>query len=148
MSFHKKLKSIQYNACLAITEARRNISKEKFNQELGLESFQLRRWYRKLGMIYKIFKSKSPLYLFKLIPGKTFSCVTRNADNVRYFNINHNFYKNSFFTSSIIEWNNIDPNLHNFGIFKNNILKFVRPKPNSFFTPAILRELDWSHGSD
>ena len=142
MSSHQKLESIQYNACLAITEARRDISKEKFNQELGLESFQLRRWYRKLGMIYKIFKSKSPLYLFKLIPGKTFSCVTRNADNVRYFNINHNFYKNSFFTSSIIEWNNIDPNLHNFGIFKNNILKFVRPKPNSFFTPAILRELD------
>ena len=148
MSSHQKLESIQYNACLAITEARRDISKGKLNQELGLESFQLRRWYRKLGMIYKIFKSKSPLYLFKLIPGKTFSCVTRNADNVRYFNINHNFYKNSFFTSSIIEWNNIDPNLHNLGIFKNNILKFVRPKPNSFFTPAILRELDWSHGSD
>ena len=142
MSSHQKLESIQYNACLAITEARRDISKGKLNQELGLESFQLRRWYRKLGMIYKIFKSKSPLYLFKLIPGKTFSCVTRNADNVRYFNINHNFYKNSFFTSSIIEWNNIDPNLHNFGIFKNNILKFVRPKLNSFFTPAILRELD------
>ena len=142
MSSHQKLESIQYNACLAITEARRDISKGKLNQELGLESFQLRRWYRKLGMIYKIFKSKSPLYLFKLIPGKTFSCVTRNADNVRYFNINHNFYKNSFFTSSIIEWNNIDPKLHNLGIFKNNILKFVRPKPNSFFTPAILRELD------
>ena len=71
-----------------------------------------------------------------------FSCVIRNADNVPLFNINHNFYKNSFFTSLIIESNNVDPNLHSFGIFKNNILKFVRPKPNSFFTPAILGELD------
>ena len=129
MPFHHKLKSIQYNACLAITEARRDISKWKFNQELALESFQLRRWYRKLEMIYKTFKSKSLLYLFKLIPGKTFSCVIRNADNVPLFNINHNFYKNSFFTSLI---NNVDPNHHSFGIFKNNILKFVRPKPNSF----------------
>ena len=44
------------------------ISKEKLFGELGLESLQLRRWYRKFGMFYKIFKSKSPQYLFKLIP--------------------------------------------------------------------------------
>ena len=38
--------------------------------------------------------------------------------------------------SSIIEWSKLDPNLRNskkFRIFKNNILKFIRPKPNSFF---------------
>ena len=57
MSFHQKLKSIQYNACLAITGALRGISKEKLYQELGLESLQLRRWYRKLGIFYKIFLS-------------------------------------------------------------------------------------------
>ena len=50
MSFHHKLESIQYNACLAITGAIRGTSKEKLYQELGLESLQLRRWYRKLGM--------------------------------------------------------------------------------------------------
>ena len=63
MSFHHKLESIQYNACLAITGAIRGTSMEKLYQELGLESFQLRRWYRKLGMFYKIYKSKSPQYL-------------------------------------------------------------------------------------
>ena len=60
MSFHHKLESIQYNACLAITGAIRGTSKEKLYQELGLESLQLRRWYRKLGMFYKIYKNKSP----------------------------------------------------------------------------------------
>ena len=70
MSFHQKLESIQYNACLAITGAIRGTSKEKLFQEIGLESLQLRRWYRKLGMFYKIFKSKTPQYLFKLIPEK------------------------------------------------------------------------------
>ena len=54
MSFHHKLESIQYNACLAITGAMRGTSKEKLYQELGLESLQLRRCYRKLGMFYKI----------------------------------------------------------------------------------------------
>ena len=37
---------------------------------------------------------------------------------------------------------NLDPNLRNsenFGIFKNNILKFIRPKPNSFFNCCNLK---------
>ena len=142
MSFHQKLESIQYNACLAITGAIRGTSKETLYQELRLESLQLRRWYRKLGMFYKIFKSKSPQYLFKLRPEKTSSYATRNADNIPLFNIKHNFYKNSFFLSSIIEWNNLDPNLRNsenFGSFKNNVLKFIRPKPNSFFNCCNLK---------
>ena len=142
MSFHQKLESIQYyNACLAITGTIRGVSKEKLYQEIGLESLQLRRWYRKLGMFYKIFKSKSPQYLFKLIPEKTSSYVTRNAENIPLFNIKHSVYKNYFFASSIIEWNNLDPKLcnsENFGNFKNNILKFIRHKPNSFFNSCNL----------
>ena len=77
MSFHHKLESIQYNACLAITGAIRGTSKEKLYQELGLESLQLRLWYRKLGMFYKIYKNKSPQYFFKLIPEKTHAYATR-----------------------------------------------------------------------
>ena len=71
MSFHHKLESIQYNACLAITGAIGGTSKENFYQELGLESLQLRRWYRKLGMFNNIYKNKSTQYLFELIPEKT-----------------------------------------------------------------------------
>ena len=93
-------------------------------------------------MFDKIFKSKSLQYLYKLIPEKTSSYVTRNADNIPLFNIKRNFYKNSFFPSSIIEWNNLDPNVRNsehFGIFKENILKFIRPKPNNFFNCCSLK---------
>ena len=46
----------------------------------------------------------------------------------------HNFYKNSFFPSAIIKWNNPDSNLWNsesFGTFENNILIFIRLKPTS-----------------
>ena len=81
-------------------------------------------------------------YLFKLTPEKTSSYVTRNAVNFPLLNIKRNSYKNSFFPSSIIGWSNLDPNLQNsenFGIFKNNILKFIRPKPNSFFNCCSLQ---------
>ena len=89
-------------------------------------------------MYYKIFKSKSPQYLFKLIleKKKPSSYVTRHADNFPRLNTKYNFYKNSFFPLAIIEWSNVDSNLRkaeNIGAFKNNILKFIRLKPNSFF---------------
>ena len=41
-SFHQKIESIQYNACLAITSAIRGSSRENIYQELGLESLQHR----------------------------------------------------------------------------------------------------------
>ena len=79
LSFQRKLESIQYRACLAITGAIRGTSKEKIYQELGLESLQSRRWYRNLAMFYKIYKNKSLFYLFNLIPEKT-SYATRNVN--------------------------------------------------------------------
>ena len=101
MSFHHKLESIQYNACLAITGAIRGTSKEKLYQELDLESLQLRRWFRKLGTFYKIYKNESPQYLFKLIPEKSHAYATRNVDNIPCFNMRHNFFKNSFLLQSL-----------------------------------------------
>ena len=41
-----KLENFQYNAVLAITCAIKGSSREKLYQELGLESFTIRRWYR------------------------------------------------------------------------------------------------------
>ena len=40
-SFHEKLESIQYNACLALTGAIKDTSKDKVYQELGLEPLQI-----------------------------------------------------------------------------------------------------------
>ena len=149
MSFHQKLESIQYNACLAITGAIRGTLKVKLYQELDLEWLQLRRWYRKLGMFYKILKSNSPQYLFKLLPENVL--MLKEMLTLFLFNIKHNFYKYSSFPSSIIEWSNLDPkvcNSKNFGIFKNIVLNLLDPNQTGFLTAAILRGLDWSHGSD
>ena len=56
-SFHDRLESIQYNACLAITETIRGTTREKIYKELGLKSLRLRCWYRKLYLFCKAFKN-------------------------------------------------------------------------------------------
>ena len=48
----------------------------------------------------------------------------------------HQFFKNSYFPSTIIEWNKLDSNMRNsetLNIFKSKILKFIRPTANSIF---------------
>ena len=134
--FQQKLESIQYNTCLALSGAIRGSSREKLYHELALESLQCRRWYRKLCLFYKIFKEKKPAYLFNLIPSKNPNYITRNTDKVTPFHTKHNFFKNSFFQSTVIEWNKLDPNLRSaasLSVFKKNLLKFIRPSPNSVF---------------
>ena len=106
--FHQRLESIQYNAAIAITGAIRGTSSEKLFQELGLETLKSRRWFKKTYLLYKIFHSKSPGYLFKLIPKNNNPNASRSALNnqIPFFNVKTNFLKNSFFPAVITEWNN------------------------------------------
>ena len=134
-SFHQRLESIQYNAAIAITGTIRGTSSEKLFQELGLETLKSRRWFRKLYLFYKILHSKSPSYLFNLIPENNNPYASRSALNnqIPFFNVKANFLKNSFFPAVITEWNNLDISIRNSSschIFKNLILKFIRPEPN------------------
>ena len=141
-SFHQKVETIQYNAALAITGAIRGTSREKLYQELGLESLEQRRWFRKLCLFFKIYKNHSPSYLAKFIPTTNNERVTRSSSNVPFMNCNHNFFKNSFFPSVICEWNKLDLNIRNsesYAIFRKSILKFIRPAPNKLFGIHNLR---------
>ena len=130
-TFHKKLESIQYNAYLALSGAIRGSSRQKLYHELGWESLQCQRWYRKLCLFYKIFKENKPVYLFNLIPSKNSNYNTRNTDKITPFHIKHNFFKNSFFSYTVIEWNNLRSAGAILSVFKKN--KFIRPSPNSVF---------------
>ena len=120
---------------MAITRTIRGTSSEKLLQELGLETLKSRRWFRKLYSFYKILHSKSPGYLFNLIPENNNPYASRSALNnqIPFFNAKTNFLKNSFFPAVITEWNNLDISIHNSSsrhIFKNLTLKFIRPEPN------------------
>ena len=135
-TFHQKLESIQYYACLALSGAIRGSSKEKLYHELGLESLQCRRWYRKLCLFYKIFKENKPVYLFSLIPSKNSNYNIRNTNKITPFHTKHNFFKNSLFPSTAFEWNKLDPNLRSaagLSVFKKSLLTFIRPSTNKVF---------------
>ena len=106
VSFQTKLKGTQYNAVLAITEAMRGTSKAKLFEELGLESLQHRRWYKKLSCFIKIWKIN--FQSFYVIPMSTTPYYTRNANNISHFKVKHDF-KNTLFSSVIIESNKLDP---------------------------------------
>ena len=95
-SFHQCLEPIQYNAAIAITGSIRRTSSDKLFQELGLETLKSRRWFRKLYLFYKILHSKSPSYLFNLIPENNNPYASRSALNnqITFFNVKTNFFKN------------------------------------------------------
>ena len=151
-SFHQKMESIEYNAALAITGAIRGTSREKLYQELGLELLRKKRWYRKLCYFFKIFKGQSPAYLFRILPSVSKPYNTRTNDKIPLFSGKHNFFTNSFFPSTAIEWNNLDLKIRNsktfsewnnldlkirnsktFSAFKKSIWEFIRPSSNSIF---------------
>ena len=57
----------------------------------------------------------------------------------------YNFLKITFFLSSIMEWNKLDPtilNAENFGIFKIISLILLDPPQDVFLTVTTTKELD------
>ena len=134
-SFQNKLESVQYNAILAITRVIRGSSRDNLYQELGLESLKPRRWYWKLCLHFKLEKNEYALNSLK-IPQVLWTWTTRNYNNIPLFNAKFEYFRNSFFRSSVIEWNKLNDKFWNSGLdsaFKKQILKFTRPSPNNTF---------------
>ena len=128
MSFQQKMETIQYNPVLAITGAIRGSSREKLYQQLGLETLQQWRCYRKLCCFYKILKSQSPKYLYSIIPIHNMSYRTRQCNKVPAINVKHDFFKNTFSPPTIMEWNKLDWGIKScecIVTFKKIILSFI-----------------------
>ena len=97
-----------------------------FNKDNGIENC----------LFFKVYKNQCPKYLLDIIPQSICQYRTRNAHNIPYINVKHQFFKNSYLPSTLIEWNKLDSNIHNsetLNIFKSKILKFIRPTANSIF---------------
>ena len=80
--------------------------------------------------------SNFPSYLYNLIPHQTSLRISRSSYKIPWFHFKHNFFKNSFFPSVIIEWNNLDISIRNsksLSTFKKSILQFIGPSPSSTY---------------
>ena len=66
-SFLNILKSVQYDAVLAVTVAIKGTSFDKLYQELGLEYVRQWRWMRRLCFIFKALSTEQPSYIHDLL---------------------------------------------------------------------------------
>ena len=60
-----------------------------------------------------IYKSQFRKYLFNIISVNESTYGTRNTNNISQFKLKHNFFRNSFFYSAVIEWNKLGQNIRN-----------------------------------
>ena len=111
-SFCDKIESSQYKTAPAITGAIQGTSRDKLNQELGLESLKGRRWYKRLCCMYKIMTGKAPNYLINLIPKCDPTMKTRN-NSIPTFYCRTDCFKYSFFPFTLNEWFSLDINIRN-----------------------------------
>ena len=80
--------------------------------------------------------NKSPNYLYNYVSTINRSCKTRSGDKFLHMYCRTEYFANSFFPYTIKEWNNLSPEVRksvSYEVFKNSLLKFIRPFPNSLF---------------
>ena len=65
-SFCEKLVLVQWKTVLAITSDVQ-VTSDKMNQKLWLQSLKSRRWYKRLRCMFKIMKEEAPKYLINLV---------------------------------------------------------------------------------
>ena len=127
-SFAKNIESVQYNAALAITGTIKSSSREKLYKELGLDYLYRRRWVRRLWLLYKVFSSGQPSYIYDLLPPLRTS--RRHVNSFNLVSCRSEYFKNSFVPNLIYEWNKLDYDMcssASYNLFINTLLKFIRP---------------------
>ena len=131
------IEQVQYKAALLVSGCWQGTSREKLYQELEWESLSDRRWCRRMTMFYKISNGMTPSYLLNHIPEQTTPnvCLRNNITRPPFSRTER--YVNSFFPFCIKNWNNLDNTIKpapTLSVFKTNLVKFVRPKGNTFYS--------------
>ena len=100
----KALESTQYQAALAVSGAWNHSSREKNYKELGWESLEHRRMYRRLTQFYKIMTDLTPEYLkipILSLHGHLFGYRLTNVLDPIFCRADR--YQNSFFPDPFVE---------------------------------------------
>ena len=90
VSFKNKLESVQYNAALAIAGAIRGSLRERFYQELGLESIKYGGGIKNC-VCFSNLKKKHSSHLFEMILKVLSIQTTKNRSKIPLFNAKHEY---------------------------------------------------------
>ena len=133
----KALESLQYQAGLAITGTWRGSNRDKLYEELGWETLQNRRWFRRLIVFYKIMNNLTPKYMVEPVPIHIRHLYGLRPSNViRPFICRNDRFEKSFYPDSVKCWNSIGPEFRQIptlSLFKSQLLNIIRPKKKSIF---------------
>jgi len=133
----KNIESTQYQAALAVSGAWKGTSRSKIYNELGWESLNDRRTYRRVVQFYKIMKGLTPGYLRDPIPPiRNHLFGNRQTNVIQNIYCRNDRFCNSFFPNSIVIWNELGPDLRgseSLSLFKNRLLKIYRPAKKDVF---------------
>ena len=100
----EKLESIQYSAALAVTGGWKGTSRVKLYDELGWESLNLRRWYRRLVLFYKIVNNLTPdCTRIPILPLRQSSYSLRYPATIGKINAQTACFSASFYPSCLLE---------------------------------------------
>ena len=97
-------------------------------QELGLEYLYRRRWARRFCLLYKVFSTGQPSYIYDLLPPLRSS--RRHVNSFNLVTCKSEYFKNSFIPNVIYEWNKLDPHIRSsasYNLFRNTLLQFIMP---------------------
>ena len=141
------LEQTQYQAALAVSGAWKGTNQNKIYEELGWETLDQRRMFRRLTQFYKIRNGLTPDYLKSPIPPlreRLFGY--RSTNTIRTIPCRTDRYKKTFYPDTIVSWNNIGPELRgakSLSIFKKNILKIIRPEKKAIFNIHNYLGIKW-----
>ena len=140
------LESTQYQAALAITGSWKGANLDKIYEELGWESLDQRRIFRRLTMFFKIVNDLTPSYLRDPLPFQQGRYRLRANCMINHIPCKNDKHRNSFYPNSITLWNNLDTdfkNSKNIAIFKSSLLKIIRPPRKKTFNIHDPNRLKW-----
>ena len=136
-SFKEILEKVQYSAALIITAE--DTSWELLCQELGLESFTERRWYRELVFFYKIIQGVAPSYLQSyLLPenNRTYNTRSRLWNATKTFATRTSTFHAKFFPHCTKKWNQANDGIKKIELIKKikkTVIRVIRTKVWSFW---------------
>ena len=64
--------------------------------------------------VMPLFRTKKNIsYLFEINPKALSTRIIRDHNNIPLFNVKHEYIRNPFFPSTVVEWNKFDNNIRN-----------------------------------
>ena len=134
----ENIERTQYMGALAVTGAWQGSSRSSLYEELGWESLNDRRIFRRIIQLYKIVNGMTPSYLHEKLPPRKRTSLYSSTETLffRGLRCHSQRYANSFFPDAVSLWNKVIDHfkvMPSIGSLKSHVMSLVRPPAKSIF---------------